>query len=140
MATWSSRNTDGDSAILLPIIGTIDIDSVPPASIRSALPRRIWSAAKATACKPEEQKRLMVWAAMVFGRPASSTPMRATFMPCSASGMAQPMMASSMRFTSMPGAWAITDFSTYANMSSGRVLRNTPLGALPTGVRVAATM
>ncbi len=41
MATWSSANTLGDIATLLPIIGTIDIDSVPPASIRSALPRRI---------------------------------------------------------------------------------------------------
>jgi hypothetical protein len=41
---------------------------------------------------------------------------------------------------SMPGACATTDFSTWASMSSGRVLRNTPLGALPTGVRVAATM
>ena len=127
-------------AILLPIIGTIDIDSVPPASIRSAWPSRIWSAAIATACRPDEQKRLMVCAAIVFGRPANSRPMRATFMPCSASGIAQPMMASSMRLTSMPGACATTDFSTCASMSSGRVLRNTPLGALPTGVRVAATM
>ena len=82
----------------------------------------------------------MVCAAMVLGRPASSTPMRATFMPCSPSGMAQPMMASSMREVSMPGACATTALSTWASMSSGRVLRNTPLGALPTGVRVAATM
>ena len=44
----------------------------------------------------------------MFGRPASSTPMRATFMPCSPSGMAQPMMASSMRLRSMPGACATT--------------------------------
>ncbi len=140
MATWSLSNTLGAMAILLPIIGTIDIDSVPPASIRSALPRRIASAACATACRPEEQKRFTVCAAMVFGRPASSTPMRATFMPCSASGMAQPMIASSMRLTSTPGAWATTLRSTCASMSSGRVLRNMPLGALPTGVRVAATM
>ena len=39
------------------------------------------------------------------------------------SGMAQPMMASSMRFRSMPGAWATTDLRTCASMSSGRVLR-----------------
>jgi len=38
------------------------------------------------------------------------------------------------------GAWAMTDLSTCASMSSGRVLRNMPRGALPTGVRVAATM
>jgi hypothetical protein len=127
-------------AILLPIIGTIDIDSVPPASIRSALPRRIWSAASATACRPGRAEAIDGLRGMVFGRPASSRPMRATFMPCSPSGMAQPMMASSMRLRSMPGACATTAFSTWASMSSGRVLRNTPLGALPTGVRVAATM
>ena len=140
MATWSSLNTDGDSATLLPIIGTMLMLSVPPASTRSALPRRIWSAARATACRPEEQNRLMVCAATVSGRPASSTPMRATFIPCSPSGMAQPITASSMRLTSMPGAWATTDRITWASMSSGRTLRNMPRGALPTGVRVAATM
>ena len=72
------------------------------ASGRSS-PRRMLSAAIATACRPDEQKRLMVMPGTVSGRPASSTPMRATFMPCSASGMAQPMMASLMRLTSMPG-------------------------------------
>ena len=127
-------------ATLLPIIGTMDMDSVPPASTRSALPRRIWSAASATACRPEEQKRLMVCAATTSGRPASSTPMRATFMPCSPSGMAQPMMASSMRLVSMPGHCSTTALSTWASISSGRVLRKTPRGALPTGVRVVATM
>src|SRR5207342_2214058 len=86
MATFSSlEKTFGDSATLLPIIGTIDIDSVPPASMRSALPSRIWS-------------------------------------------------------VSMPGACATTLRRTCASMSSGRVLRKTPRGALPTGVRVAATM
>ena len=51
-----------------------------------------------------------------------------------------PMMASSMRERSMPGACATTLRSTCASSSSGRVLRNAPRGALPTGVRVAATM
>ncbi|KAG1242773.1 hypothetical protein G6F68_016051 [Rhizopus microsporus] len=122
MATWSLSNTLGAIAILLPIIGTIDIDSVPPASIRSALPRRIASAACATACRPEEQKRFTVCAAMVLGRPASSTPMRATFMPCSASGMAQPAITSSMRAVSSAGTWASAPFSAAASMSSGRVV------------------
>lgn len=94
----------------------------------------------AMACTPEEQKRLMVTPGTVYGRPASRVPIRATFMPCSASGMAQPMMASSMRCGSMPGACAMTARITWASMSSGRVLRNTPRGALPTGVRVAATI
>ena len=94
----------------------------------------------ATACTPEEQKRLMVMPGTVSGRPASSAPMRATFMPCSASGMAQPMMTSAMRAGSMPGHCSMAARMTCASMSSGRVLRNTPRGALPTGVRVVATM
>lgn len=94
----------------------------------------------AMAWMPDEQNRLMVWPATEFGKTASSTPMRATFMPCSPSGMAQPMIASSIRDRSIPGACATTARKTCASMSSGRVLRNTPFGALPTGVRVAATM
>jgi hypothetical protein len=66
--------------------------------------------------------------------------MRATFMPCSPSGMAQPMMASSMRLGSTPGAAATAPRSTCASKSSGRVLRNIPFGALPTGERTADTM
>lgn len=130
----------GFIAILWPIIGTMLMLSVPPASIRSSSPRRMRSAAIATACRPDEQKRLTVTPGTVSGRPASNRPMRATFMPCSASGMAQPMMTSPMRCGSMPGYCAITLRMTWASMSSGRVLRNTPRGALPTGVRVAATM
>ena len=71
---------------------------------------------------------------------AGVTAMRAIFMPCSPSGMAQPIIASSMRLVSIPGAWAQTAFNTWASISSGRVLRNMPRGALPTGVRVAATI
>ena len=123
-----------------PIIGTMLMLSVPPASIRSASPRRMRSAAIAIACTPDEQKRLIVMPGTEFGRPASSTPMRATFMPCSASGIAQPMIASPMRAGSMPGAFAIAARITCASRSSGRVLRNMPRGALPTGVRTAETM
>ena len=47
---------------------------------------------------------------------------------------------SSGRDRSMPGASATVSRSTCASRSSGRVLRKTPRGALPTGVRVAATM
>ena len=66
--------------------------------------------------------------------------MRATFMPCSASGMAQPMI--DVVDARGVDARRLRDHarSTCASMSSGRVLRNTPRGALPTGVRVAATM
>ena len=83
------------------------MDSVPPATITSAPPLMMRSAAIAIACKPEEQKRLMVSAETSTGSPARSEAMRATFIPCSASGMAQPRM----------------------------VARSVPLKARPTGVR-----
>ncbi len=114
--------------------------SVPAAMTMSASPVRIRSAAMETALRPEEQKRLMVMPATVFGSPASSRPMRATFMPCSYSGMAQPTITSSTRDGSIAGACASTLFSTCASRESGRVWHNAPRGALPTGVRVAATM
>ena len=126
--------------ILLPMIcGMTDIDSVPAAIITSARPRRIWLAASDTACTPEEQKRLMVMPGTVIGRPASNAPIRATFIPCSASGMAQPTMTSPISAGSTPGTWATTDLMTAASMSSGRTFLNMPL-RLATGRRVAATM
>ena len=45
---------------LLPIIGTMLIDSAPPAIITSASPTRMRSAAIASAVRPEAQKRLTV--------------------------------------------------------------------------------
>ena len=125
---------------LMPPIGTMLMLSVPAAIMTSASPRRMRSAASATACTPDEQNRLIVMPDTVLGNPASKRPMRATFMPCSASGIAQPTITSSMILVSIPGHCASADFSTCASMSSGRTFLNMPRGALPTGVRVAATM
>ncbi len=125
---------------LLPVIGTMLIDSVPPAIITSASPTRMRSAAIATAFSPDEQKRLIVTPPVEFGNPASSTAMRATFSPCSASGIAQPMIASSIALGSRLGTCDSADRIAATSRSSGRVLRNMPFGALPIGVRVAATM
>jgi hypothetical protein len=111
----------GLSAVLLPVIWFIsDIVSVPPAIITSASPRRMRSAAMATVCKPEAQNRFTVTPGTLFGMPASSRPIRATFIPCSASGIAQPTMTSSTSAGSSPGACAITDPMACASMSSGR--------------------
>ncbi len=125
---------------LLPVIGTMLIDSAPPASITSASPTRMRSAAIATALSPDEQKRLIVTPPVVLGRPASSTAMRAMFRPCSASGIAQPMIASSTAAGSRLGTCFMAERIAATSRSSGRRLRNAPLGALPIGVRVAATM
>ena len=66
--------------------------------------------------------------------------MRATFMPCSSSGIAQPTTTSSIRSGSIAGTCAITLRRTCAEQVVGPGVRNTPRGALPTGVRVAATI
>ena len=67
----------------------------PPAMIRSA--------AKAIACKPDEQNRLIVTADAETGIPARRLAIRATFSPCSASGIAQPRMTSSTSARSSRG-------------------------------------
>ena len=115
------------------------IDSVPPATMAVAVPLLMRSAAKAIACRPEEQKRLMVTAALSTGTPARRLAMRATFMPCSASGIAQPRMTSSISAGSSSGARRSASPMATAASSSGRVVRSVPAGALPAGVRTAAT-
>jgi hypothetical protein len=75
-----------------------------------------------------------------FGKPHSATAIRAMFMPCSASGNEQPTIASSMAAGSSDGTCFIALLIAAIRRSSGRVLRNAPRGALPIGVRVAATM
>src|SRR4051812_29674637 len=100
----------------------------------------IRSAAKAIDCRPEEQKRLMVTAEALTGSPARRLAMRATFSPCSASGMAQPRITSSISARSTAAARRSTASITVAAMSSGRVVLSVPEGALPVAVRAAETM
>ena len=58
--------------------------STPPPMAASAPSCTIWCAAMAMACRPDEQKRLTVVAAVETGSPASSADTRATFWPCDA--------------------------------------------------------
>ena len=136
----SLANTAGLKEGLLPDIGTMLMLSTPAAIITSASPTRMRSAAICTADKPEAQKRLTVMPPTLLGRPASSAPMRAMFMPCSPSGMAQPTMASSMATGSSPGTWRNAAWMAATSKSSGRVLRKKPRWLLPIGVRLAETM
>ena len=89
----SSRQELGD--ILNPPIGTWLMLSTPPAMISSLMPLKIRWAAMAMASRPEAQKRFTVTAGTESGRPARWHAMRATFMPCGPSGMAQPRTTSS---------------------------------------------
>ena len=96
-------------------------------------------AASAIACRPEEQKRLTVWAAAVTGRPARIAHWRAMLPPVAPSGLAQPIVTSSTSPGSMPArltAWA----TTWPPMSAPCVRLNTPRTALPIGVRAVDTM
>src|SRR6266545_2137900 len=92
------------------------------------------------ACRPDEQNRFTVTADASTGIPARRLAMRATFMPCSASGIAQPRITSSTSEGSMPGARRSASAMATAPSSSGRVPRSVPPGALPAAVRAAATM
>src|SRR5262245_42120014 len=106
----------------------------------SEKPHIMCSAACAMACKPDEQKRLIVIADDELGNPANSAAWRAIFIPCWASGVAQPMTTSSTSSGLTSGARAINSLITLAAMSSGRVSFSEPRGALPTAVRNALTI
>ena len=86
----------------LPPIGTIDMDSVPPPIPHSISPTWMRLAMIATACRPDEQKRLTVQAGTLLGRPAMKAARRPTFIPCSASGNAHPSWMSSMISGAIP--------------------------------------
>ena len=121
-------------------MGTRLMLSVPPATMTSAEPQRILSAAKAMDWRPEAQKRLTVTAGTSTGSPALSAAIRATFIPCSASGMAHPMMTSSISPGFNPGARRMASEMAAAARSSGRVCLRAPFPALPTGVLTALTI
>jgi hypothetical protein len=141
MPTFSSfANIAGDSEGELPIIGTMLMLSVPAATITSASPTRMRSAAIWIALRPEAQKRFTVMPPTLCGRPASTAPMRATFRPCGPSGIAQPHTRSSMAVGSSVGTWASAPCSARTSRSSGRMWRKKPRCERPMGVRVAATM
>ena len=140
MPRFSSRANTSAFKARRPSIGIMLMLSVPAAIMISASPVRMRSAAIDTAFKPDEQKRFTVMPATLLGRPARRIPIRATFMPCSYSGIAQPTITSSIRVGSIWGTCASTCLITCASSESGRVWRKAPRGALPTGVRVAATM
>ncbi len=116
------------------------IDSVPPAMTHSAMPAMIEAAAIAMVCDPEEQKRLTVTAGTSCGSPARKPAMRATFVPDSPSGVAQPMITSSIVSGGSAGTRRSRSSMTAAAMSSGLVVRRLPRGALPTAVRTPATI
>ena len=113
---------------------------MPPAIITSACPAMMALAAVAMVCRPEEQNRFTVWPGISTPGIALDITIFARFMPCSASGKAQPTITSSICRASNCGTCFSTPESTCAPISSGRERRNTPLGALPMAERPRATI
>src|SRR5574341_556865 len=116
------------------------IDSAPPAMTTSFQPAMICCAASATVCRPDEQKRLTVIAGTVCGNPARSAIIRPIFKPCSPSGIAQPMITSSTSWGFNPSVRFSAAATTVAPISSGRLVRSFPRGALPTALRTPETI
>ena len=120
--------------------GIPDITSTPPAIMQSAMPERILAVAIAIVSKPEAQYLFTVTpGTLSVSRPIKEI-IRATFKPCSPSGVALPTITSSISSFSKFGNWETMCLITSAARSSARVKRKTPRGALPTAVRYAAMM
>src|SRR4026207_2064305 len=81
------------------------IDSSPPATATGTPCSLMPYAARAIACRPDEQKRLTVWPAAVMGKPARMAHWRAMLPPGGPSGVAQPP-GSSPTAPGAAGAWA----------------------------------
>ena len=132
--------SSGSGTHLLPPMGTWLMLSTPPHRYTSAKPAIILVAPMAMESMPEEQKRFTVAPETESGKPAFRVSIRATFMPCSASGKAHPKITSSISAGSKPGVLATTALITSVPMCSGRVFLSMPRGALPTAVRTAPTI
>ncbi len=118
---------------------THEIDSTPPAAKMSPSPVITRCAAIAIVCSPDEQKRLTVIPDVVTGQPPRSAICRAMLRPVAPSGLAQPMMTSSIsagssRARSM--AWR----SAWPPRVAPCVMLNAPFQLLQSGVRAVETM
>ena len=111
--------------------------SVPPATIAWPLPPLIRSAAKAIAWRPEAQNRLIGDGRCFHGKACAKARDACHVQPCSASGIAQPSMTSSISDPRSAGRRFSASRMTVSRQLVGPGPRNAPAGALPTGVRTA---
>ena len=118
---------------------THEIDSTPPAAKMSPSPLITRCAAMAIVCRPDEQKRLTVIPDVVTGQPARIAICRAMLRPVAPSGLAHPMMTSSIS----PGssrARSIAWRSAWPPIVAPCVMLNAPFQLLHSGVRAVETM
>src|SRR4051812_46188082 len=118
---------------------THEIDSTPPATATGTRSTITRCAAIAMVCRPEEQKRLTVTAAVVAGQPARIAIWRAMFWPVAPSGNAQPIITSSTSAGATPArsiAWRTACPPSFAPC----VMLKAPRQDLASGVRAVDTM
>ncbi len=94
--------------------GALVMDSVPPAMQMSASPAAIARAAQAMASMPDPHSRFTVAPGTSTGRPASSTPILATFLLSSPAWFAAPQYTSSIPAGSSHGLRASSALITSA--------------------------
>src|SRR6185436_3299659 len=119
-------------------IGTRDMDSTPPATTRSSQPERTFCAAMFTASRPEAQKRFSCTPEARKSQPAASAAVLAMQLPCSPTGVTQPITTSSTCAVSR--SWRFcSSFSTPVRSVIGFTSCSAPLDLpLPRGVRIAS--
>src|SRR5579862_8917218 len=118
--------------------GTRDMDSTPPATTRSSQPERTFCAAMFTASRPEAQKRFSCTPEARKSQPAASAAVLAMQLPCSPTGVTQPMTTSS---TCEVSSWwrFCSSFSTPVSSEIGFTSCSEPLLLpRPRGVRIAS--
>src|SRR6185436_3378857 len=124
---------------LLASFCTSEMDSTPPATKMSSSPARMRCAASATVCRPEEQKRFTVMPEVVTGRPARSAIWRAILPPVAPSGVAQPMITSSISFGSSL-ARSTAALTAWPPMVAPWVMLRAPRQLLHSGVLAVETI
>src|SRR5919197_726104 len=96
-------------------------------------------AASAIVCRPEEQKRFTVMPGTLTGQPARSAICRAMFQPVAPSGLAQPMMTSSISCGSTL-ARSSAACTTCPPIFAPCVMLSAPRQLLQSGVRAVETI
>src|SRR5919197_6399569 len=96
-------------------------------------------AASAIVCRPEEQKRFTVMPGTLTGQPARSAICRAMFQPVAPSGLAQPMMTSSISCGSTL-ARSSAACTTCPPIFAPCVMLSAPFQLLQSGVRAVETI
>jgi hypothetical protein len=120
-------------------IGTRDIDSTPPATMRSSKPERTRCPAWLTASSPEAQKRLSWTPPTWSGRPAAMAAVLAMSPPWSPIGVTQPRTTSSMRSGSSSGLRLRSSSIRPTTSDTGLVACSAPVPLpRPRGVRRAS--